>query len=206
VRRQFRFRDDAALALGRLLLALPDFHRVPPYWRLLRRLRVAALRLRDPGVSPSAVVHQGVHVARGVALELGDGADVRDRVRLGIDEPGLHAGSFRLGAGSVVLSDTHVDCSAAVRIGRRTHIGRRNQLFTHSHDVSRRDVSVLDAPITTAPITIGDDVMLFNDVVVLPGVTIHDGAVVAIRSVVTRDVEPYTRVAGIPARAIGTRT
>jgi acetyltransferase-like isoleucine patch superfamily enzyme len=198
-------RDDAALALGRLLLALPDLHRVPPYWRLLRRLRAAALRLHNPGVSPAAVVHQGVYVHRGIALELGDGAELRDRVRLGIDEPGLRAGSFRLGAGSVVLSDSHVDCSAAVVIGRRTHVGRRNQVFTHSHDVGRRAVPVLDAPIVTAPVTIGDDVMLFNDVVVLPGVTIGDGAVVAIRSVVTRDVAPYAKVAGVPARVIGER-
>jgi acetyltransferase-like isoleucine patch superfamily enzyme len=78
-------------------------------------------------------------------------------------------------------------------------------VFTHTHDTSRRDVSVLQAPIVTAPIAIGDDVMLFNDVVVLPGVTIGDGAVVGIRAVVTRDVPPYARVAGIPARIIGQR-
>jgi virginiamycin A acetyltransferase len=57
-----------------------------------------------------------------------------------------------------------------------------------------------------APIAIGDDVMLYNEVVVLPGVTIGDGAVVAIRAVVTRDVPPYAKVAGIPARVIGERT
>jgi acetyltransferase-like isoleucine patch superfamily enzyme len=134
------------------------------------------------------------------------GAEIRDHVRLGIDEPGLRSGSFALGAGSVVLSESHVDCSAGVTIGRGTHIGRRSQLFTHTHDTSRRDVAVMQAPIVTAPIVVGDDVMLFNDVVVLPGVTIGDGAVVGVRAVVTRDVPPYARVAGIPARIIGHRS
>ncbi|HEX2036590.1 MAG TPA: hypothetical protein VHS99_20600 [Chloroflexota bacterium] len=197
--------DRASLAVCRLLLALPDGHRIRPYWRLLRRLRVAAMRRRTPHVDPSAIVHEGVVFHRGIAIAIGQGAELRDRVRLGIDEPGLSHGSFSLGEGSVVLSDTHIDCSAAVTIGRGTHIGRRNQLFTHTHDTSRRDVPVLEAPIHTAPIAVGDDVMLFNDVVILPGVSIGNGAVVGIRSVVTRDVPPYARVAGSPARVIGER-
>jgi acetyltransferase-like isoleucine patch superfamily enzyme len=198
--------DTLSLAVCRLLLALPDLHRLRPYWRRLQRLRAAALRRRAPQVDPTAVLHQGIYFHRGIALAIGRGAEVRDNVRLGIDEPGLRAGSFALGAGSVVLSDSHVDCSAGVTIGRGTHIGRRSQLFSHTHDTSRRDVSVMRAPIVTAPIVVGDDVMLFNDVVVLPGVTIGDGAVVGIRAVVTRDVPPYARVAGIPARIIGHRS
>jgi acetyltransferase-like isoleucine patch superfamily enzyme len=193
------------LALARLLLALPDLHRLPPYWRMLRRLRVRALHTLHPEVSLSAIVHQGVYAHRGITLSLGSGAEIRDRVRLGIDESGVQTSRFTLGAGALVLSDTHVDCSAPVTIGKGTHVGRRNQLFTHRHDTGRRDVPVLDAPITTAPITIGDDVMLYHEVVVLPGVTIGDGAVVGIRSVVTRDVPPYAKVAGIPARIIGER-
>jgi maltose O-acetyltransferase len=193
------------LAIERLLLALPDLHRAAPYWRLVRRWRVAAFSARGAGVDPSATVHQHVHVHRGIALRLAAGSEIRDRVQIGIDEPGLGASSFALGERSIVLSDSHIDCSAPVTIGRRTHVGRRAQLFTHTHDVSRRDVPVLDAPIVSSPITIGDDVMLFSDVVVLAGVTIGDGAIVAVRSVVTRDVPPYAKVAGTPARQIGER-
>lgn len=197
--------DALALAFIRLLLALPDVHRVRPYWRLLRRLRVLALRMRGAAVADSSIVHQGVHIHRGIHLTLAPSAEIRDRVRIGIDEPGLRASTFILGEGSVVLSDTHVDCSAPVTIGRGSHIGRHNQLFTHTHDIVSRDIGVMEAPIHSAPIAIGDDVMFFGDVVILPGVTIGDGAVVAIRSVVTKDVPPYTKVAGVPAKQIGTR-
>src|ERR1700712_2554935 len=52
---------------------------------------------------------------------------------------------------------------------------------------------------------IGNDVWLGRSATVLPGVTIGDGAIVAAHSVVTRDVPPYTIVAGNPARPVRAR-
>lgn len=54
-------------------------------------------------------------------------------------------------------------------------------------------------------IVIGNDVWIGNDVRIMEGVTIGDGAVIATGSVVTKDVEPYTVVAGIPAKSIKKR-
>lgn len=54
-------------------------------------------------------------------------------------------------------------------------------------------------------IHIGNDVWIGEGVFISPGVTIADGAVVAARSVVTKDVEPYSVVAGIPACVIKKR-
>lgn len=53
------------------------------------------------------------------------------------------------------------------------------------------------------PITIGKDVWVCMDSLILGGVTVGDGAIVAARSVVTKDVPPMTIVAGCPARVIG---
>jgi acetyltransferase-like isoleucine patch superfamily enzyme len=52
------------------------------------------------------------------------------------------------------------------------------------------------------PIQVGRNVWIGFDCVVLPGVTIGEGSVVGARSVVTRDVPPFTLVAGNPAREI----
>jgi virginiamycin A acetyltransferase len=52
---------------------------------------------------------------------------------------------------------------------------------------------------------IGNDVWIGREAMVLPGVTIGDGAVIGARSVVTRDVEPYQIVAGNPARTVRQR-
>lgn len=55
------------------------------------------------------------------------------------------------------------------------------------------------------PVIIGNDVYLGDGVIVMPGVTIGHGAVVAANAVVTKDVEPYTIVGGIPAKPIRDR-
>ena len=54
-------------------------------------------------------------------------------------------------------------------------------------------------------VTIGHDVWIGHGAIVLPGISIGHGAVVAAGAVVTKDVEPYAIVAGIPARRIGWR-
>ena len=54
-------------------------------------------------------------------------------------------------------------------------------------------------------VTIGNDVWIGHGAVVLPGVRVGNGAVIGANAVVTRDVEPYTIVAGAPARVIRRR-
>ena len=105
-----------------------------------------------------------------------------------------------------MLSGVRLDCTGGITIGKNSHIGRESTISSHRHDTSRRDVPILQAPIEESPVVIGDDVMIYSEVVVLPGVTIGDGAVIAVRAVVTEDVAPYTKVGGIPAKTIGKRT
>ena len=54
-------------------------------------------------------------------------------------------------------------------------------------------------------VTVGNDVWIGHGAVILPGVRIGNGAVVGANAVVTRDVEPYTIVAGVPARVVRRR-
>ena len=69
----------------------------------------------------------------------------------------------------------------------------------HSHD--DRDFGVV-----AAPVTIGDRAWISFRATVLPGVTVGEGAVVAAGAVVTKDVAPFTLVAGIPAKKIADRS
>ncbi len=54
-------------------------------------------------------------------------------------------------------------------------------------------------------IVIGNDVWIGYEAIILSGVTIGDGAIIASRAVVTEDVPPYTIVGGVPAKAIRKR-
>ena len=85
-----------------------------------------------------------------------------------------------------------------VRIGHRAAISPRVTLVVSSRPNWSRILPYV--PTAHAPVTIGDDAWLGTGVVVLPGVTVGEGAVVGANSVVNRDVEPFTIVAGAPAR------
>lgn len=58
---------------------------------------------------------------------------------------------------------------------------------------------------TRGPIVIGDDVWIGTDALILPGVTIHQGAIIGAGSVVAKDIEPYAIYVGNPARLVKLR-
>ena len=65
--------------------------------------------------------------------------------------------------------------------------------------------NIRDAWDNKGDIVVGSDVWIGYEAVILSGVTIGDGAIIGARAVVTRDISPYTIVAGIPAKPIRRR-
>jgi putative colanic acid biosynthesis acetyltransferase WcaF len=95
-----------------------------------------------------------------------------------------------------------VDCYCVdkIKIGRYATVSQYSFLCTASHDYS-----AVDMRLVTAPIVVSDWAWITADVFVGPGVTVGEGAVVAARSTVTKDVRPWTVVAGAPAKLINLR-
>jgi len=103
-----------------------------------------------------------------------------------------------IGDGTFVNNGTVVSARSAVTIGRRCQIAPGVILM----DSDFHDPSDLTRSGECRPIVVGDNVWLATRAMVLKGVTVGQGAVVAAGAVVTKDVPPYTLVAGVPARAI----
>lgn len=89
---------------------------------------------------------------------------------------------------------------AEVRIGDNVLIGPNCSLITiiHAFEPEQRNAGVMAAK----PVTIGDNVWIAANVVVLPGVEIGDGAIIGAGSVVTKSIPANTLAAGNPCRVI----
>lgn len=127
-------------------------------------------------------------------------------VRLG---PGstIHIGAkfyyprgIRIGAGTLVGDHAVLDGRAPLTIGNHVDIASQVMIYNSEHDINAVDF----APVS-APVTIQDYVFIGPRAIILPGVTIGRGAVVAAGAVVTKDVADGVIVGGVPAKVIGTR-
>jgi len=112
---------------------------------------------------------------------------------------------FEIDPTSHIKSDTFIECSGGVRIGQHFHPGRGLTIFSSKHDYRGDRTIPYDEIDLPAPVVIGDCVWVGANVMILPGITIGEGAIVAMGAVVTRDVSPGAIVAGNPARVVNQR-
>jgi acetyltransferase-like isoleucine patch superfamily enzyme len=143
---------------------------------------------------PSAFVAEGAHVVAsrftiGELSCVAAGCVIRGEVSIG-RHCSLNAGAVTIG--KVTIGD-------AVRIAAYAVLVGENHVF------SDPDTPIALQGLTTEGVVIEDDVWIGANVTVVDGVTIGAHSVVAAGAVVTRDVEPYSVVAGVPARRLRDR-
>ena len=102
----------------------------------------------------------------------------------------------KIGKNVVVMPGCLMMSAGGITIEDGALIAANVQLISNNHDLYERQI------ITCKPVHIGKNVWVGAGATILPGVTIGDNAVVGAASVVTKDVEPDTIVAGNPARFI----
>ncbi len=108
---------------------------------------------------------------------------------------------IKIGTGTSIGHRAILDGRGSLTIGNHVNFGTGVWVWTAEHDVHDQDFRV-----HKEPVVIEDFVWCSARVMVLPGVTIGEGSVVAAGAVVTKDVEPYTIVGGVPAKKIGERS
>jgi len=191
-------------------------------WQVLYRLHVL---LRELWIASLRFLYyeplfrsQCVHVGNAFRMEQlpyiqGDGRMIiGDNVRFS-GKPSFSFGFAKEGVPEISIGDhTFIGHACGFNIGREITIGR-HCLFSTGVHVYDLDGHPLDATARRSgqpspagsikPVRIGDDVWVGNGAIILKAVCIGDRAVIAARSVVTRDVPADTIVGGNPARPIG---
>ena len=107
---------------------------------------------------------------------------------------------LEIGEHSSIAEDAWIYCIDQISIGQNCCIGEGVRLLTGSHDISSPTFDLVKKPIV-----ISDNVWIATGAIVLPGVHIEEGAVIAAGSVVAKDVAPWTVVGGNPAKLIKNR-
>lgn len=161
--------------------------------------------LRDSIIGFSSYIPGTVGVAlrmlvyKVFAKKMGKGVLIKRNVKVYFPER-LEVGDYASLNENVVI-----DASGGVEIGDHTRIAINAAIISQSHNYSRTDIPLKLQGKELGRVVIGRDVWIGCNSIILYKVTIGDGAVVGANSLVNSDVEPYTVVAGSPAKKIKMR-
>lgn len=116
-----------------------------------------------------------------------------------------YPGQLSVGKNVGLNTGCWINARGGVTLGDDSIVGPYCVIHSANHKVDRLDVPTSKQGYNEAPVYIGKNVWLGACVIVLPGVTIGDNAVVGAGAVVTRDIPPNAIAAGNPARVIRMR-
>lgn len=108
--------------------------------------------------------------------------------------------NIRIGKDSIIGEGAVLDGRDKLIIGDHVDMASEVMIYNAEHDVNSSDFHAV-----TAPVEIGDYVFVGPRAIILPGVRIGKGAVIAAGAVVVKDVADFTIVGGVPAKEIGQR-
>jgi acetyltransferase-like isoleucine patch superfamily enzyme len=173
------------------------------------RLRVARLNM-----TPSVQVDRSIYIAASAKIQIdtdgcafggsvliSEGATISDGV---IIAP--YGGSIEIGARTCIGPYCVLYGHGGLTIGRDTMIGAHTIIVPANHGFKQPDRPIHAQPLTKKGIVIGEDVWIGAGCEVLDGVHIGKSAVIGAGSVVTKDIDAYSKALGVPARAVGSRS
>jgi len=143
------------------------------------RVRVFLCRMIFKSVGNNVNIQKGVYFGKGNKISIGDFSGIGENSRLAqADE---------------------------IIIGNNVLIGQELMVVTQNHNFSDKDQLIREQGGTTKPVIIGNNVWIGARVIILPGVTIGDGAIIAAGSVVVKSISAFSIAGGVPAKIIKER-
>lgn len=110
-----------------------------------------------------------------------------------------------MGDNSNIGPYNYIGCSGKITIGNNVMLAPRVSIYAENHVFDHPEVLIRDQGVEKQEVIIEDDCWIAANSILLAGVTIGKGSVVAAGSVVTENVPPYSVVAGVPAKWIKSR-
>lgn len=169
------------------------------------RVRIARLRLLGVHIGRNCWLRR-IHVPRNPwDIVIDDMVALDDQVVLLTSGRRGNTPRLVIGRGTYVNRFTMFDASERIEVGHNCLIGPLCYITDHDHGVDKPGL-MAEQPLVGKPVRIGSNVWIGAGAIILKGVTIGSGAVIGAGTVVTRDVCSGEKVAGVPARTIGSRS
>lgn len=150
-----------------------------PRYRFFNYFKALLLKAMGAKIGKRVIFYPGVWINTGKNLIIGDDVDL--------------------------AKDVLITTSGGVEIGNRVLIGYRTSILSANHEIPRIGQPFPISGNEYKKVIIENDVWIGSNCIILPGVRIFEGAVIAAGSVVTKDVLKNNIVAGVPARVIKNR-
>lgn len=127
-------------------------------------------------------------------IKVGKGSSIHRSCRF------FHIGKFYMGENSTINFGCYIDNRRGITIGNNVGIAHDTKIYTLGHNIESSHFETKGNKVV-----IEDNCFIFSNTLIMPGVTIGEGAIVLAGSVVTKDVEPWTIVGGNPSKFIKKR-
>jgi len=127
-------------------------------------------------------------------ITIGEGSTIHMGARF------YNPGGIRMGKDTIIGEGVVLDGRANLSIGDHVALASEVMIYNAEHDINDKNFSA-----RIGEVTVGDYVFIGPRAIILPGVQIGKGAVVGAGAVVTKNVDAFTIVGGVPAKVIGER-
>jgi acetyltransferase-like isoleucine patch superfamily enzyme len=164
------------------------------------RLRRVVLRAICKSFGHGVKVGVGVLVLHPKTFEIGDAVFIGNQTFL----QGRHDGRCVIGAHTWIGPQSYFDCRD-LELGEYVGWGPGAKVLGSEHTGEPVDVPIIQTDLVIKPVRVWAGADIGVNAVLLPGVTVGEGAIVGAGAVVTKDVAPYTIVAGVPAKFLRSR-
>lgn len=196
---------------------------------VIRAMRGLPVRFRLARCDGLPLIGKGVRISEAYRIAVGNAFVVEDYAELqGLSTTGLRFGNnvtvgryarvrpsgyygrdvgvgLTVGDDSSIGTGAYIGCWGGVTIGDKVMMGPDVTILAENHAFDDASRQMKQQGAVARPTAIDDDVWIGARVVILGGVRVGTGSILAAGSVVTRDVEPYAIVAGVPARVVKRR-